>query len=195
MTLWPTRRLLMLRGGVEVDEWSQQPGEGRFPRSRRCTRRQTLPGPWQPSVTYLHTQGTVGFDWRPSPGYSRRGGFYGVTLHDYKDKDEAFGFRQVDYEAIQHFPILRETWVISLRGAGADRRGRKAGQQMPFFMLPSLGGGTTLRGYEQLALPRSEQPAASGASGASWSAASWIRRCSTTPARSRRDTRISISTG
>ena len=79
-------------------------------------------------TTYLHSQGTVGFDWRTSPGYSRRGGFYGVTVHDYTDRDEAFGFRQVDYEAIQHFPILRETWVISLRGLRRDhvRQGRSA---------------------------------------------------------------------
>ena len=34
----------------------------------------------------------------PAPGYSRRGGFYGVTLHDYTDRDKEFGFRQVDYE-------------------------------------------------------------------------------------------------
>ena len=74
-------------------------------------------------VTYLHTQGTVGFDWRPAADYARRGGFYGVTLHDYKDNDEAFGFQQVDYEVVQHFPILRETWAISLRGLVADDDG------------------------------------------------------------------------
>ena len=51
-------------------------------RSRPCTRRTRCPA-WAPSSTYLHTQGTVGFDWRTSPGYTRRGGFYGVTVHDY----------------------------------------------------------------------------------------------------------------
>ena len=88
----------------------------------------------------------VGFDWRTSPGYSRRGGFYGVTLHDYADQDEQFGFRQVDYEAIQHFPILREAWVISLRGL-ARTDYSKTNQQVPFFMLPYVGGGSTLRGF------------------------------------------------
>ena len=44
--------------------------------------------------------------------YTRRGGYYGITVHDYNDRAEAFGFRQVDYEAIQHFPVLREAWVI-----------------------------------------------------------------------------------
>ena len=30
-------------------------------------------------------------------------------LHDYNDRDEAFGFRRIDYEVIQHVPILRES--------------------------------------------------------------------------------------
>ena len=86
-----------------------------FRRSRPCTTPSTLPG-LGANATYVHSQGTVGFDWRTSPGYARRGGFYGVTFHDYSDLDEQFGFRQVDYEAIQHLPILREAWVISFRG-------------------------------------------------------------------------------
>ena len=146
MTLWPTRKFFMLRGGVEVDQWNQKPGEGSFPSIETVYTPQTLPG-LGAKVKYLHTQGTVGFDWRPARSYARRGGFYGVTLHDYKDSDEAFGFRQIDYEAIQHFPILRESWAISLRGL-AQTTMRKSGQEIPFFVLPSLGGGHNMRGYE-----------------------------------------------
>jgi len=146
MTFWPTRRLLMLRGGLELSQWSQRPGKGTtFPSVETVYSTQTLPG-LGTSTTYLHSQGTVGFDWRTSPGYSRRGGFYGVTLHDYRDKDQAFGFRQIDYEAIQHFPILREAWVISLH-ALARTTSDKSDQQVPFFMLPYVGGGSTLRGF------------------------------------------------
>ena len=118
---------------------------GRFPSVETVYTPQTLPG-LGTKTTYLHSQGTVGFDWRTSPGYSRRGGFYGVTLHDYADRDEQFGFRQIDYEAIQHFPILREAWVISLRGI-ARTTYSKSDQQVPFFMLPYVGGGSTLRGF------------------------------------------------
>ena len=78
------------------------PARGRSRRSRPSTRRRRCRASAR-KTTYLHSQGTVGFDWRTSPGYSRRGGFYGVTLHDYTDSDEQFGFQQVDYEAIQHF--------------------------------------------------------------------------------------------
>jgi hypothetical protein len=145
LTLWPTRSILMLQGGVEFSQWSQRPGQGSFPSVETAYTAATLPG-LGIKTTYLHSQATVGIDWCTSPGYSRRGGFYGVTLHDYTDRDRAFGFQQVDYEAIQHFPILREAWVISLHGR-VQTAIPKSGQQIPFFMLPSVGGGSSLRGY------------------------------------------------
>ncbi len=145
LTVRPTRRLLTMRGGVELSRWSQQPGGGVAPSVETKYTPQTLPG-LGARITYLHTQGTVGLDWRTSSGYSRRGGFYGVTLHDYADRDDTFGFRQVDYEVVQHVPILREAWVVSLHGI-AQVASSKTGQEIPFFMLPSVGGGHSLRGF------------------------------------------------
>src|SRR5712671_320721 len=145
LTLWPTRRLLVLRGGLELSQWWQRPAEGQFRSVETVYTPATLPG-LGTKTTYLHSPGTAGFDWRTSPGYSRRGGFYGVTLHDYADKDERFGFREIDYEAIQHVPILREAWVISLRGI-ARTTYSKTDQQVPFFLLPYVGSGSTLRGF------------------------------------------------
>jgi len=144
-TLWPTRRLLMLRGGLELSQWSQRPSEGDIRSVETVYKPATLPG-LGTTTTYVHSQGTVGFDWRTSPGYSRRGGYYGVSLHDYADKDERFGFHQIDYEAIQHIPILREAWVISLRAIARTTQ-PKTGQQVPFFLLPYVGSGSTMRAY------------------------------------------------
>lgn len=146
LTFWPTRRLWMLNAGAELSQWSQRSGEGNNPSVDVVYTAQQLPG-LGTTTTYLHSQGTVGFDWRPAEGYARRGGFYGVTLHDYADNDEKFGFRQVDYEVTQHFPILREAWVISLHGL-AQTTYTKSDQQIPFFMLPSVGSGSTLRGFK-----------------------------------------------
>jgi len=145
LTFWPTRRLLMLRGGVEWSRWSLRRAEGQFPPVESLYTPATLPGVGT-ETTYLHSQGTAGLDWRTSPGYSRRGGFYGVTLHDYTDRDERFGFRELDYEVIQHVPILREAWVLSLRGIARTTHS-KTDQQVPFFMLPYVGSGSTLRGF------------------------------------------------
>jgi len=141
----PTRRLLMLRGGLELSEWSQHPTKGTFASVETKYTPATLPG-LGARATYLHSEGTVGLDWRTSPGYSRRGGFYGVTFHDYADNDKQFGFQQVDYQVIQHIPILREAWVITLRGL-AQTALAKDDQEIPFFLMPSVGGGSTLRGF------------------------------------------------
>jgi hypothetical protein len=52
----------------------------------------------------------------------------------------------VDYEAIQHVPLLREAWVLSFRGF-VETTSLKNDQQIPFFMLPALGGGSDLRAF------------------------------------------------
>lgn len=145
LTLRPTRNHWTLDGGLEWTQWKQRPGEGSFPSVETVFTPQTLSG-LGASVTYLHSQGTVGFDWRPFQGYSRRGGYYGVTVHDYTDTGGAFGFSQIDYEAIQHIPILREAWVVTLHGL-AQTAYQQDDQAIPFFMLPSIGGGSTLRGF------------------------------------------------
>jgi hypothetical protein len=145
LTVFPTRKILMLRGGLELSRWSQEPGEGSFPSVEERYTPETLPG-LGAEVTYLHTQGTVGLDSRTSPGYTRRGAYLGATLHDYNDQDGDFGFRIAEYEGIAHLPILRETWVLSFHGR-VQHASEKDDQQIPFFMLPALGGGSSLRGY------------------------------------------------
>jgi hypothetical protein len=148
LTLWPARKYLLLDGGVEWTKWSQEPGQGRFPSVDTVYTSATLPG-LGAEVSYVHTQGTLGLDWRTSSGYSRRGGFYRVTAHDYNDRGQDFGFQQVDYELIQHLPVLREAWVFSFR-ALARTTFDKGGEEIPFFMLPYLGGSSSLRGYQSL---------------------------------------------
>ena len=58
-----------------------------------------------------------------SPGYTRRGGLYEVTFHDYHDTSGGlYSFQKLDAEVIQHIPLLRETWVL----AGASQSGDHA---------------------------------------------------------------------
>ncbi|MEP7116164.1 MAG: BamA/TamA family outer membrane protein, partial [Acidobacteriota bacterium] len=53
----------------------------------------------------------------------------------------------MDYDAVQHLPILREAWVLSFHGHLAQTDAND-GQEVPYFMRPWLGGGTTLRGID-----------------------------------------------
>ena len=141
----PTRRYFVLSGGVEVAKWNQSGGSGNVPPVDEVYTPDTLPG-LNTSPTYLHTQGTAAIDSRPSPGYARRGTYVGATIHDFHDPDGLYGFRRTDVEAIQHIPLLRETWVLSLHGR-VELADEVGDQTIPFYMLPSLGGGSSLRGF------------------------------------------------
>jgi hypothetical protein len=145
LELFPTRGVFLVRGGVELTQWRQNPGSGDVPSVDQIYTPETLPGLGAQPV-YWHTIGAVGVDSRPARGYARRGGYYAATFQDFTDTGHQFGFDQIDYEAIQHFPILRESWVISVRG-WAQTTYQKTGQQVPFFMMPSIGGGSDLRAY------------------------------------------------
>ena len=141
----PTRKHFLLGAGVEYSTWNTQEGAGSQPSIEEVYTPETLTG-LGASPTYLQVFATAALDWRDSPGYSRRGGFYGVTARNFADTDDVYSFRQVDYEAIQHIPILRDAWVLSLRGH-VQTTYTDGGVEMPYFMLPALGGGSTLRGF------------------------------------------------
>jgi hypothetical protein len=145
LTVKPRRTPLFVAAGVELSQWQTGPGGGNDPSIETVYTPDTLPGLGAQPV-YVHTQGTLGLETRLAPDYARRGGFYGVTFHDYADTDSEFGFELIEYEAIQHIPILRESWVVSLRGR-VQTTSLKEDQQVPYFMLPSLGSGSTLRAY------------------------------------------------
>ena len=144
LDFWPMRKVLVFGGGLEYSRWSQG-SSGTAPSVEEVYTPANLPG-LGTSPIYLHSQGTAAIDWRTSPGYSRRGGFYGVTLHDFAERDDAYSFRQIDYEVIQHIPIFRDAWVLSLHGR-VETTSTDEHEQIPFFMLPALGGGSSLRGF------------------------------------------------
>ena len=141
----PARNWLLLVGGVESPQWEQRPGEGTAPSVEEVYTPATLPG-LNARPTYLHARGTAAIDWRHSSGYARRGGYYGVTFHGYTDSVDTYSFRQVDCEAVQHVPLFRETWVLSFRGK-VETTYTNDDEVVPFFMLPSLGAGSNLRGF------------------------------------------------
>jgi hypothetical protein len=96
--------------------------------------------------TYLHTKGSVAVDWRDSPGYSRHGTLLRGTVHDYRDQDTGlYTFQRIDGDAEQYVPILHGNWVIFL-ALHASTTSTSAGHDVPFFLMPDLGG-EDLRGF------------------------------------------------
>jgi surface antigen Omp85-like protein len=97
----------------------------------------------QPS--YLHADVAMDVDTRDVAGYPASGGRYRVSMATFHDQDFArFSFRRVEADAAQYVPLGRS--VFALRGRiGLSQTG--AGQEVPFYMLPALGGSSSLRGY------------------------------------------------
>jgi len=141
----PRRRFDVFTGGFEVSNWDLGPGGGSAPPIDDVYSPATLPGV-EARVTYLHPQVSAALDWRTAPGYTRTGGYVAVTGHHFGDTDDQFSFQRVDYDVIQHIPVLRDTWVLSLRGR-VETTFVDDTHTIPFFMLPALGGGSTLRGF------------------------------------------------
>jgi hypothetical protein len=96
----------------------------------------------------LHSDAFINVDTRDHPARPSTGGDYRVTFSDFSDRDlDRFSFRRVEAEASQYFPILRDNWVIALRArvAGSDTSNNN---EVPFYLLPTLGSSRTLRGYD-----------------------------------------------
>ena len=137
---------LPLDARVSYEDWQLESGKGSAPSIETIYTPATAPGLGQ-SPTFLRTDLRAAVDWRhPAPLYARRGGFYGVAYNRYDDSDDALTFDRVDVELIQHIPIWRETWVVSLRTRVQSTLGDD--DVVPYFMLPSLGGGHSLRAYQ-----------------------------------------------
>jgi hypothetical protein len=135
---------VVLDGGVSYEDFTLEEGTGNYPSIEEIYGPAEAPG-LGVNPTYLHSMAAAAIDWRPASGYARRGGLYQVLYHSYADRDDTYSFNRLDGELVQHFPILRENWVISLHGAVQTTLDDD--DIVPFFLLPSLGSGSTLRAY------------------------------------------------
>jgi len=135
---------MVFGAGLASEAFTLESGTGDTPSIEEVHTPESAPG-LDADPTYLHTTLTAGIDSRPSAGYARRGGLYAVTYHNYADRDDTYSFDLVNGEAVQHIPILRENWVISLHGEVQTTLDDN--DIVPHFLLPSLGSGSTLRGY------------------------------------------------
>jgi hypothetical protein len=134
----------VFRAGISYEDFTLESGSGSSPSIEEVHTPASAPG-LGASPTYLHFAASGGIDTRPSPGYARRGGLYEVTYHNYADRDDTYSFDRMDAEIVQHIPILRENWVISLHGLLQTTL--DDADTVPYFQMPSLGSGSTLRGF------------------------------------------------
>ena len=95
---------------------------------------------------YWRTTLSAGIDTRPAAGYARRGGLYAVTYDAYSDQQSGtYSFEILQGEIVQHLPIHRDTWIVSFHGVAKTTVNDD--DVVPYFLMPSLGSGSTLRAY------------------------------------------------
>ena len=140
----PVRWLgLRLNGGF--DDYTQKPGTGASPSIEQVFSPQTAPLLGDDPL-YLRGEASATAYWLQSPGYSRSGGLYRLAYEEFnpiRGSGGTFGFLRT--QIVQHVPVQRETWVVSLR-AGTESIVRKS-DVVPYFLMPTLGSGDSLRGY------------------------------------------------
>ena len=134
---------LRLDGGL--DDYTQKSGQGAYPSIEDVFSPEAAPLLGE-NALYLRGEASAAVFWLQSAGYSRTGGLYRVAYEEFnplRGDGGTFGF--VRTELVQHVPIMHETWVLSLRGR-TESIVRKS-DVVPYFLMPWLGSGNTLRGY------------------------------------------------
>jgi hypothetical protein len=86
---------------------------------------------------------------REPQGNPRRGGRYFVSYAAFQDFDlDRYDFRRVEVDLQQYVPLLRGRRVLAFHGLlSASDAGD--GQQVPFYLMRSLGGPDDLRGFRR----------------------------------------------
>lgn len=100
------------------------------------------------TTTWWHTAARIAIDRRTSPGYTQHGGLYQVTFHDYADRDDRYSFHRTEVDLRQFVPLFNHNWIVALQGR-VDLTDPSSSQATPFFLLPYIGGGSTLRGFPE----------------------------------------------
>jgi outer membrane protein assembly factor BamA len=96
---------------------------------------------------YLHGETSLTYDTRDSRSRPTSGGVYRAAWAAYADRGAGtFSFRRYEAELAHFVPLDSRRVVLAVHGwvvASATNDGRA----VPFYLMPTIGGGNTLRGY------------------------------------------------
>ena len=116
----------------------------RYPSIEQIFDDSTAPGlAGQPDFTY--TEGFAEVDYRDEPGNARSGGYYLFSMRRYNDRDlDRYSFRTTNLTLQQFVPLFDKKRVFAFQ-VGLATTNPGDGQQVPFYLQPTLGGSRTLR--------------------------------------------------
>jgi hypothetical protein len=102
----------------------------------------------QAQPDYLHAEVSVVSDTRDHRGHPLHGGLYRAAGAAFSDRESgAFSFRRYEFEAAHYVPLSSDRIVLAFHG-WTVLTGTDDASVVPFYLLPSLGGGNTLRGFD-----------------------------------------------
>jgi hypothetical protein len=105
----------------------------------------SAPGLWR-QPDYLRSIAFIDVDWR-RPLNARNGGWYRAEFGHYDDRARmGYTFNRVDVDLRQFVSFLSERRVFFGR-VFASTSDVQSGEQVPFYLMPTLGGNDSLRGF------------------------------------------------
>ena len=117
-----------------------------FPNTQELFDDETAPGlEQQPDFFRFATQ--VFYDYRDLPGDPETGGLFALSLAKYMDRDgDEFDFYRVAFDARQYIPLWSEQRILAVHFyASLDEE--SGDSRVPFYLMQTLGGSDTVRGY------------------------------------------------
>ena len=100
------------------------------------------------AADFLRSSFFAEVDYR-APRNARRGGWYRVDFSRYDDRSAgAYTFDRIDADFRQFVGFLSERRVLAVRAA-VSTSNTADDRVMPFYLMPTLGGNDTLRGFRE----------------------------------------------
>lgn len=97
---------------------------------------------------FWHADVSITADTLDHPGHPTRGHLLQAAAAAFRDRDLGrYSFRQYELVAIAFVPVVDDWWTLGARATMVASITSGA-NQVPFYMLPSLGGQNLLRGFD-----------------------------------------------
>ena len=100
----------------------------------------------QTDLDFVRIGGQTFFDLANAPQRAPVGGRYRLSAYKYLDQTDQYSFNRWEVDLQQYVPIFTPSRLIALR-ANAVGVVPDAGQDVPFYLQPTLGGSHSIRGY------------------------------------------------
>ncbi len=142
--IWLATKRVVVAGSSDFENFTMKPGRGDAPSIEFFGPPMSAPG-LGTSPAFVHSTATASYDSRDGRAIATTGGYYGASLHSYIGMGDAESFGRLDVQALRHFRFHNRL-VVSGRGRLESTLGE--GTDVPYFLLPSVGSGATLRAYD-----------------------------------------------